>query len=219
MGTRIKDGAKIVFIGDSITDCGRMDPQYGGLGNFGYVRIFSEMMITREPEKSLEIINRGISGNTVEDMRSRWNEDVLMQTPDVLSIKIGINDLHRVIMDEKNHIHLAPEGFKNIFSQLLKITRERLPECDILLITPFYLSKDDAALEGSGRADVLRRLPAYIAAVKDLGVEFETRVLDTQELFMKQLKYQHPDVYCQEPVHPNSVGHMLIAEAVYSSFS
>jgi lysophospholipase L1-like esterase len=120
--------------------------------------------------------------------------------------------------DEKLNAHLAPEGFKKIFSQLLKITKERVPECDILLITPFYISKDDV-VEGSDRADVLRRLPAYIAAVKELSEEYGATLLDTHELFMRQLEYQHPDVYCQEPVHPNSVGHMLMAEAVYSSFS
>lgn len=219
MGTRIEDGAKIVFIGDSITDCGRRDPQFGGLGNHGYVRIFSELMITREPEKQVEVLNRGISGNTIDDLRARWNEDVLMQNPDVLSVKIGINDLHRVMMDEKNNTHLTPEGFKKIYSQLLKITKEKLPECEILLITPYYLSKDDGVIEGSVRGNVLKRLPAYIAAVKELSEEYETALLNTQELFMKQLRYQHPDVYCQEPVHPNSAGHLLIAEAVYSSFA
>ena len=217
MGTRIKDGAKIVFIGDSITDCGRREPQFGGLGNHGYVRVFSEMMITREPEKNVEILNRGIGGNNIADLRSRWNEDVLMQNPDVLSIKIGINDLHQFKTDPQLNAHLAPEEFKKIFSQLLKITEEKLPYCDILLITPFYISKD--TVDGSDRADVLSRLPAYIAAVKELGDEYGTAVLDTQELFMNQLRYQHPDVYCQEPVHPNSAGHMLIAEAVYSIFS
>jgi lysophospholipase L1-like esterase len=218
MATRIKDGSKIVFIGDSITDCGRRDPQSEGLGVNGYVRIFSEMMTTREPQKKVEILNRGIGGNTVDDLRARWNEDVLMQNPDYLSVKIGINDLHRVKGDPENNSHLAPEGFKKILAQLLKITKERLPECEILLISPFYLSKDDV-VEGSGRADVLRRLPAYIAAVKDTSAEFGTAFIDTQELFMKQLRYQHPDVYCFEPVHPNRAGHMLIAEAVYSSFS
>jgi len=75
---RIKDGSKIVFIGDSITDCGRRDPQSEGLGVHGYVRIFSEMMTTREPQKKVEILNRGIGGNTVDDLRARWNEDVLI---------------------------------------------------------------------------------------------------------------------------------------------
>ncbi|MCK5843183.1 MAG: hypothetical protein KAG97_00665 [Victivallales bacterium] len=116
METRINDGAKIVFIGDSITDCGRRDPQSEGLGISGYVRIFSELMTCREPEKKIEILNRGIGGNAVDDLRARWNEDVLMQRPDILSVKIGINDLHRVLGDPENNSHLAPEGFNKILS-------------------------------------------------------------------------------------------------------
>ena len=41
----------------------------------------------------------------------------------------------------------------------------------------------------------------------------------TNEIFQNQLKYQHPDTYCDEPVHPNSAGHFLIAEAVYKTLS
>ena len=218
MGTRIENGNKIVFIGDSITDCGRRDPQFGGLGNHGYVRAFSELLTIREPEKSVEILNRGIGGNTIADLRDRWNEDVLLQAPDFLSVKIGINDLHRVKSDETNNNHLKPEGFKKIYSYLLKITKEKLPNCQLLLISPFYISLDDV-IEDSHRAEVLRRLPAYVNAVRELSEEFDTDFIDTQALFMKQLIHQHPDIYCQEPVHPNSTGHLLIAEAVYDTLS
>ena len=92
MSMQIKNGQKVLFIGDSITDCGRRDAQRP-LGA-GYVKLFADMMIIRESAKRVEIINKGISGDNVVGLRNRWTDDVLRNRPDWLSIKIGINDLH-----------------------------------------------------------------------------------------------------------------------------
>ena len=68
------------------------------------------------PERRIDYINRGIGGNTVVDLRDRWREDVLDVKPDHLSIKIGINDLHRHLRSDegadpfqKSVIDLLPE--------------------------------------------------------------------------------------------------------------
>ena len=92
MATQIKNGQKVLFIGDSITDCGRRDSQRP-LGN-GYVKLFADLMIIQEPAKQITIVNKGISGDNVVGLRNRWTDDVLRNQPDWLSIKIGINDLH-----------------------------------------------------------------------------------------------------------------------------
>ena len=89
---KISDGQSILFIGDSITDCGRRTTERP-LGN-GYVKLFSNMLIVREHQKAITVINKGISGDVVTGLRNRWNDDVLRNKPDWLSIKIGINDIH-----------------------------------------------------------------------------------------------------------------------------
>ncbi len=106
MTTQIKNGQKIVFIGDSITDCGRRAAQRP-LGA-GYVKMFADLMIIRESAKRVAIINKGIGGDNVLGLRNRWTDDVLRNRPDWLSIKIGINDLHGCLLSGRKD--LAPQA-------------------------------------------------------------------------------------------------------------
>ena len=41
---------------------------------------------------NIEIINAGVSGNTTEDARYRFEEDFLNQNPDIVVILFGLND-------------------------------------------------------------------------------------------------------------------------------
>ena len=91
MSTLLQDNETLLFIGDSITECARKERDVP-LG-VGYVRMVSDLLTIREPAKRIRVINRGIGGHTVEDLRSRWCDHVLAHRPDWLVVKIGINDI------------------------------------------------------------------------------------------------------------------------------
>jgi lysophospholipase L1-like esterase len=213
MGTIIEDGSKLVMIGDSITDCGRRGEQHKPYG-CGYVSMFRDLVIINEPEKSIEIINKGIGGNTVEDLRSRWDDDLLSHQPDWVTIKIGINDLHRYLSngDELQ----SSENFEKIYDEIIAATKSEFPECKLVLISPFYMSRRNS-VKDAYRTKVWELLPTYISIVEKLSQKHETLFLNTHDLFQEQLKYNHPDLYCGEPVHPNQTGHMLIAQGLYDT--
>ncbi|MFH1475927.1 MAG: SGNH/GDSL hydrolase family protein [Verrucomicrobiota bacterium] len=213
MSTQIRNGEKIVFIGDSITDCGRRDAQRP-LGA-GYVKLFADLMIIRESAKRIGIINKGISGDNVVGLRNRWTDDVLRNRPDWLSIKIGINDLHSYLFAGSKE--LSPKAYEAAYREILERTRAALPKCRILLIDPFYISRDTAP--NSQRKQVLDLIPEYLAVVERLSRAFKTRHIKTHELFGRLLKYYEPDVFCAEPVHPNPTGHLAIAEAIYEALN
>lgn len=213
MATQIRNGQKIVFIGDSITDCGRRD-SHRPLGE-GYVKLFADLMIIRETAKRITIINKGISGDNVVGLRDRWADDVLRNRPDWLSIKIGINDLHGHLFG--NRKDLAPGQYEEAYREILERTRQALPKCQILLIDPFYISRDTAP--NSQRKHVLDSMPDYLAIVDRLSRTFKTQHIKTHELFGRLLKYHEPDTFCAEPVHPNRTGHLAIAEAIYDALS
>lgn len=210
---RIRQGQTILFIGDSITDCGRRGPE-SPLGS-GYVKIFSDMLLSRHPNRRVTVINKGISGDVVTGLRDRWKDDVLRHRPHWLSIKIGINDLHRTLRDDPAAV--PPPLYREVYGQILERTRKTLPECKLLLIDPFYISTDDTPM--SFRAQALRRLPEYIRTVHDLSRRYRTRHVKTHQLFQKLLKNHEPDTFCPEPVHPNLTGHLVIADAVYTALS
>jgi len=212
MAIKPRNGDTILFIGDSITDCGRRNA-HQPLGS-GYVSLFDDMVAIREPRKSVTVLNRGIGGNTVEDLRSRWYDDVIAHAPQWLSIKIGINDCNRYLSGNGGP---SPEEYAEIYEELLRRTKRELPKTKLLLIDPFLASRHP---KGDGyRGRVMETLPKYLAVVARLSDRFKTRHVRTHHLFQQQLKHHHPDRFGHEPVHPSTVGHLLIAEAVYASLS
>lgn len=202
----IQDRQTIVFAGDSITDCGRRDTQRP-LGN-GYVMLASELMRARYPERNVTFHNAGISGNTVQNLRDRWEDDVLYYQPDWITIKIGINDLHRTLYQTPEAT--PPDMFETAYRDI--ITRSKNSGAKICLIDPFYLSAD--AHEGSERKRVLDMLPEYLSIVHQLAEEFQTLHVPTQELFLRQLQNRPSEELCPEPVHPYTSGHIVIAHGV-----
>lgn len=214
MSLQVKSGRKILFIGDSITDAGRRAAErpYGN----GFVKIFRDMLIAREPEKQLEIINKGIGGNTVWQMRDRWTDDMLFFKPDYLVIMVGINDLHQPLAANADKDETLRKH-KDAYDEILARTTKELPDCKILLLEPFYMSRDNATK--SFRTEVLEALPDYIAVTRQMSKKYNTGLIKTQELFQNVLKYYETDTICPEPVHPNATGHLIIAEAVYDALS
>ena len=212
MATKIKSGEKVLFIGDSITDCGRRN-EARPLG-VGYVKLFADFLIACEPSKKIEIINKGIGGDNSIGLLNRWTDDVLRHKPDWLSIMIGINDLTQYLRNSVNGI--PPEKYEDAYRKILKHTRESLPHCKIILIQPFYLSRETS--KESFRYSVLEILPRYLKIVKQMSKQYKTRLIKMHDMFQKLLKYYEPDVFCNGSVHPNMTGHVAIASAVYDVF-
>jgi len=210
---QIKNGQTILFIGDSITDCGRRGAA-SPLGS-GYVKLFADMLIIHEPGKAITVINKGIGGDVVTGLRNRWNDDVIRDKPDWLSIKIGINDLHRTLNHGQDAV--PPQLYRDAYEDIITRTRTVLPKCKLLLIDPFYISTDTAPT--SRRGDVLKLLPEYLRIVTDLSRKYGTLHVKTHDVFQRLLKIHEPDTFCPEPVHPNPTGHLVIANAVYAALN
>jgi lysophospholipase L1-like esterase len=175
------------------------------------VRLSVDLITARFPERSIRYVNAGISGNTVEDLWNRWHDDVLVHAPDWLSVKIGINDLHRTLGGDPKGA-LAPENYERLYRQCLTRTREALPGCRLVLVDPFYISEDRRPDTGRGR--VLALLPEYLAVVEGLAAEFGPRHVCTHAAFVEQLRFRPSERFCPEPVHPNASGHLVIAHAL-----
>ena len=202
-----QDGQKVLFIGDSITDCGRR-AEHAPFGQ-GYVRQVIDLITARYPERRITFLNEGISGNTVEDLKHRWHDDVLRHRPDWLSVKIGINDLHRTLRGTPEAV--PPEQFETTYRRILQRAKERIG-ARLVLVDPFYISTDTGGQ--SFRSEVLELLPRYLSAIHRLAREFDALHVRTHEAFQRQLEHHPPDRFCPEPVHPNASGHLIIAHEI-----
>lgn len=203
----VEDGETLLFIGDSITDCGRRGTE-APLGS-GYVRMFTELVTARFSERMIRYINEGIGGNKVTDMKLRWQDDMLYHRPDRLSIKIGINDLHSYLRGAPEGVD--PELFAQTYDELLDWTRREL-DCPVVLLTPFYISTDRSGQ--TFRSQVLELIPRYIETVEKMSQKYGTKLVRLHDVFQKQLENRDADTFCPEPVHPNHTGHMVIAQAL-----
>ncbi len=122
---------KILFQGDSITDCDRRSTTPEGLGA-GYV---AEAAKALDPA-TIEVINRGISGKRVEDLYARWKPDALHLRPDVISILIGVNDTWHEFLGGNG---VEVDRYASIYRLLLEWTKDVLPDVRLVLCEPFVL--------------------------------------------------------------------------------
>lgn len=67
-------GCRIVFFGDSVTDCDRDRGAHGdeGLG-LGYVRLCHALLHARFPERNLTVLNRESAATGFMIWKSVWN--------------------------------------------------------------------------------------------------------------------------------------------------
>src|SRR5690349_8733569 len=121
--------ASLLFIGDSITDAGRRDDPEG-LGS-GYVRLIAETLATRGDHRT--ILNRGIGGDRIGDLRERWETDVLAHAPSTLSVYVGINDTWRRFDQGQE---TAAADFEAVYRELLEEARAAFNP-NLILVEPF----------------------------------------------------------------------------------
>ena len=194
----IEDGQTLLFIGDSITDCGRRGAE-APLGN-GYVRLFTELATARFPERQVRYINKGIGGNRVTDLAARWQDDVLYHRPDRLSVKIGINDLH-------SHLRGAEDGVDPArFAAVYETDSSEYPRtklgCPLVLLTPFLHFHRPQRPEPI-RSQVLELCCLeYIEVVERLAERFDARLVRLHDIFQRQLQYRDADTFCPETGPP-----------------
>lgn len=201
---------RILFQGDSITDCGRSRENDNYRGN-GYAGLVMSELYYDYPGK-YEIINRGVSGNRVTDLYARIKGDIINLKPDYMSLLIGVNDVWHEFMANDG---VAVEKFERVYDQLLSELVEALPNLKIMILEP-YLTKSTATEENweAFSGEVAKRA----AVAKKLAEKYGLVYVPLQSKFDEMIK-KHPEPYwTMEGVHPTECGHELIAREWLKGF-
>jgi lysophospholipase L1-like esterase len=198
------------MIGDSITDCGRVYPvgEMDGLGN-GYVSMVNALLSAVYPAHHIRVMNTGVGGNTVLDLESRWETDVLALQPDWLSVMIGINDVWRQFDTPlQTNRHVLLDLYSATLEKLIARTRPLLK--GLVLMSPYFIEPN--------RAESMRfRMDEYGAAMQQVAERHQAIFIDTQAAFDAVTEMVHPMSLALDRVHPNQTGHMLLARAFLSA--
>lgn len=210
---KISPGSRVVMIGDSITDCGRTrdaaDDSPEALGN-GYVAIANALIAVEGAARRINVLNRGISGDTVRDLEARWDSDVLALRPDWLTVMIGVNDVWRAFDERASMRALAvsPSEYERIYDGLLVRARPQLR--GLVLMSPFQVQPD--------RTDHMRTQVEVLGAiVKRLAARHGAFFVDTQAAFDWMLFHMPFVQLAPDTVHPTLLGHTVIANALLTA--
>ena len=199
---------KIVFLGDSIT-------QQAEDFEDGFISIIRQNLV----QDKFELVGKGISGNKVSDLLTRYKSDVLDLNPDIVFIYIGINDVwHKYDFGTGSDIDLYEKGLRTIISDIKSLGSK------IVLCTPTVIGENtgDFVL-GNQFKDVETMekmngdLDTFSEVVRKLSNEYETELLDLRKIFMDYLAENNINndaagILTTDGVHLNEGGNKLIAD-------
>ena len=193
---------RILFQGDSITDCGR-DRENDMFMGRGYATNVAQSMGYDYPGE-YEFINKGISGNRIVDLYARMKIDLINLKPDYMSILIGVNDVWHEINRENG---VAAEKFEKIYDMLISEILEALPNIKIMILEPFVL--EAGATENHWeyfKTETAKR--AEMA--KKVADKFNLPFIPLQAGFDDLAKKAPNNYWLGDGVHPTAKGHEFI---------
>ncbi len=196
-----QSGDKVLFIGDSITDCGRRG-DHAPFGH-GYVRKITDLITAKYPEREITYVNKGIGGDIVEGLENRWDTDVIDEKPDWLSVKIGINNASRQFGQSVSNEDYLPD-WETCYRRILTRVKDEL-SAPLFLFEIFYIEED---VENPRPLAV----DAYNESIHKLAEEFDARLIRTNEAFDSAVAARPGALWTtRDGVHPNAEGHTLMA--------
>lgn len=201
----IKDGYRILFIGDSITDITfNRKFNYKLHGRNVYALQVADKL--KRKYKNLKFFFRGIASDRTYNVYDRLTKDCIRLKPDVIIMLIGVNDAWE---------HYVPEQYPPLVRPMQPHMQEiyrrlncELENVQLLVLLPFLI---DAIYE---KKPFHRMLNVYRKKLFDMAVENGAQTIDLQSVFDKVQKEIRPDKLAVDGIHPTSLGHKVIADEV-----
>lgn len=216
-----RDGDTVVFLGDSITHGGR------------YHGFITDFYRTRYPERKIRFINSGIGGDSAIGAQKRLHEDVSEYRPTHVALHFGMNDIDRgaytreTTTDRLRRRADAQAKYRKNLDDLITQVKAVAPQAELIyLSTTIY---DDTAVAtnippnasgwatvnqvgcSAGLAQMAGHVLARAKAEGVLGVDWYTPL--NGYLLKRQAADPHFMMTSWDRVHPNSLGHSIMAWA------
>ncbi|MCE9545656.1 MAG: SGNH/GDSL hydrolase family protein [Planctomycetia bacterium] len=200
LGALTKD-SRILFQGDSITDGNRgrsADPNH--ILGHGYAFIIAAKYGAAFPERNLDFVNRGNSGNTVLDLQNRWKNDTLALKPNLLSVLIGVND---------NARDVPLQQYEKVYDKLLADVRAANPSVKLVLCEPFGLPVGKRKENWDAWSSSLQKRREAVAR---LAEKHHAALVHFQKAFDAACQRATAEHWIWDGVHPTYSGHQIMAD-------
>jgi lysophospholipase L1-like esterase len=217
----LKGGEKIIFFGDSITQGG------------AYVSDVETFLRTRFPERQFDVINHGISSETISgtsepdhnprrpDAQVRLTRDVAAWKPDVVVACFGMNDGNYHPFDAERFAQ-----YQAGVRRLIQRTTRDEAKARLTLMTPppfdpYRRTASDPMATSFGYKfaaidydDTLKQYSDWLLTLRTEGfVVADVHAVSTEHLRRRREK-QVSFFLAPDAVHPNATGHLLMAETL-----
>ena len=203
---RFSDGARVVFIGDSIT----------AANNF-VARVF-DYYRTELASAHVTFKNSGVSGGSTRSALDYLEPDVFPFEPTDAVIMLGVNDSNRTVLEQPDSaerragLDRAYDTYRVKLRELCDKLTERGIKLTLCTPAPYaeFLATEQPPLVG-GHALILRYAEYVRALARELGcglVDYHAR--------MSELYLDEP-LYNADHVHPNDLGHARMAECLLAA--
>jgi len=212
-----KQGKRVMFIGDSITDgdwgkddgkpCLERNPyDRNHVYGHGYQADVAIHFLSDYPEKRFKFYNRGISGDRLPGLVARWDDDVLAVHPDIISIYIGINDT--------GGPGFSPENWEAQYRNILDRSLAFDPEVKFVLCIP--LVENVGYVKATGCYEIRRKqLDAEKEIIFRLAKEYDAVVVPFDEVIAECIRTDKSGSckhWIWDGIHPTMPGHAKMAQ-------
>ena len=206
---KIAPRSKFLLIGDSVTDMGRAQPVGEGLFNphgTGYPNVVQGLLTSVYPDYFVNVVNMGVSGNTVRDLKARWQKDVIDMKPDWVSVMIGVNDVWRQFdVPQLPDRAVQPDEYRATLGELVDRTLPLVK--GMVLMTPVYWEPSEADAMSA-------RVREYGRICREIAAEKDVLFCDAQAYADRVLAHCHSSYIAWDRVHPNIPGANVLAHAL-----
>ncbi len=222
---------RILFIGDSVTDGGwgrsggsslpsekRSKNDLNHIYGSGYMYLCATYYQGKFPERNYEFYNRGISGNTLEDMEKRWDKDVLNINPDIISILIGINDIDKFI-NKNDSSEFDYASWEIRYRALLNSCLSRNNDIKIILCSPFVCNSGKLLKENKFE-EYNKMVEKCSSIVRNIANDYKAIFIPFNELFnnLNKESIKPNNYWIWDGIHPSPAGHYKMAELWIENF-
>lgn len=188
---------KLVCLGDSLTS------------GYGVFKEDCWVSLVRDSLK-IQVLNKGINGDTMPGMLSRSYRDVVKNHPTHVIILGGSNDL------------MTGRSIKLVTDNLTEIIKESLNENILpIIVTEPIIDKTLAERKWDGSVDYDRvngSLEHYRNWILDFCTKNNISYIDLHNCFLEKLKTADNTSLFIDGIHPTKTGHKLIAECILNFF-